>query len=106
MGDIEKDILEKEMCEFCEQYFDRKKIRHRPRNVKICVSCVKMLKNWREEMKISKPDKKSHAYPRRPYVVNIHEESVDPGALKEFYKLLGYNPESDIHQQFMEKHNL
>ena len=106
MCNIETQIMQKEVCDYCNKFFDRRLIRHKPRNINICIHCVKMLKSWREKMKIVKPNQRNHTYPNRPYVLNINENKVDVEALKDFYKVLGYDPEKDIHKQFMEKHNL
>ena len=106
MCDIQNQIMQKQMCEYCNKFFEKRFVRHKARNINICISCVKMLKNWREEMKIIKPNQKIHTYPNRPYDLHIQENKVDMEALKDFYTIMGYDPEKDIHKQFMEKHNL
>lgn len=94
------------MCDYCEKQVPENMIRSKGFAVKICKDCIRKREEWILKQRIKKPNQKQFIYPHRPYVVRINENQVEKEALNEFFRLLGYDPNQNINEQFLLKHNL
>lgn len=97
---IENRVREdgKVWCYECETYLDTSlfyitKSKGREYYVANCSTCRR--KNYLKQYKLEQ-------YPYGHW--NIEEDEDTKEQLKVFFKLLGYDTDKDIHQQFMEKH--
>lgn len=108
-GYIRKEFIEtpnKVLCDFCEKEVSENKIRRQSNDILICLDCREAKRVWVEKQKQKLPGRTQFRYPNRPYVIRINVNKVEREDLNNIYRILGYNPEQDIHQQFLEKHNL
>jgi len=106
---IKKEFLDspnKIVCDYCEKEVPENKIRKQACDVNICLDCRTLRRVWFNKQKEKLPHRRQFVYPLRPYVIRINVKNVEREDLDNLYKILGYDPHQDIHQQFLERHNL
>ena len=100
------DSPNKIVCDFCNKEVPENRIRKQPSDIRICLDCRNIRRIWMEKQKAKLPHRRQFRYPLRPYVIRINVDKVEREELNNIYKILGYDPNQDIHQQFLERHNL
>jgi hypothetical protein len=100
------DSPNKILCDYCQKKVPENKIRKQTCDVNICLDCRNLKRIWIAKQKEKLPERRQFRYPLRPYIIRINLNKIDREELNNLYKILGYDPNKDIHQQFLERHNL